>query len=162
MAASFTQDSRQPEVSQNDTAQVESLASKAAAGRQLFQENGCFVCHGKAGAGGRAPALAPLVSKLTDPELSHLLQEPNAKMQAGGMPSVSASSEEIASLIVYLRSLPLPQAAAQPAQNQVRIAEMSPATRIADPAPAVAIEQAVSQVKEPSNLGKWAFFRANS
>ncbi len=89
------------------------------AGRQFFQERACFACHGQAGAGGRAPALAPLVAHLSNPELTRLLQDPNAKMQAGGMPPVTGTPEEISLLVSYLRTLPAPpsQSAKTPATN---------------------------------------------
>jgi len=91
----------------------------AAAGQQLFQEHACFVCHGKAGAGGRAPALAPLVAKLSDPQLSEVLQNPNAKMKSGGMPPVQASRDEIGNLISYLRTLAAPQPGLWPTAKAV-------------------------------------------
>jgi mono/diheme cytochrome c family protein len=85
------------------------LALRAAEGRQLFQERACFACHGQAGTGGRAPALAPLIAKLSDAQLAQVIQDPNARMRAGGMPPVTASPEQIVSLVSYLRILPLPQ-----------------------------------------------------
>jgi mono/diheme cytochrome c family protein len=85
------------------------------ADRQVFQERACFACHGQAGAGGRAPALAPLVSHLADPDLTQLLQNPNARMRAGGMPPVVATPDEIGALISYLRTLPAPQPGSPPA-----------------------------------------------
>jgi mono/diheme cytochrome c family protein len=82
---------------------------KDVAGQQLFQERGCFACHGEDGAGGLAPALAPMISKVSDSELSHALQRPTARMQKGGMPPVEGSPDEIESLISYLRTLPMPR-----------------------------------------------------
>jgi ubiquinol-cytochrome c reductase cytochrome b subunit len=89
-------------------AALDSLSASAASGQQLFQERGCFACHGRAGAGGRAPALAPLVAKLSSEQIAQLLRDPNAKMKAGGMPPVEASPDQIAALVSYLRSLPMP------------------------------------------------------
>ena len=83
--------------------------SSALAGQQMYQKRGCFTCHGKAGTGGLAPALAPLVAQLSDAQLNEVLQKPNAKMVAGGMPPVQATSEEMDLLIAYLRALPGPQ-----------------------------------------------------
>jgi len=86
------------------------LSASAAAGRQMFQERGCVACHGPAGAGGaRAPAIAPLIAKAADAQVTQLLQSPDAKMKAGGMPPVSASPTEIGSLVAYLRTLSAPQ-----------------------------------------------------
>jgi mono/diheme cytochrome c family protein len=82
---------------------------KDAAGQQLFQERGCFACHGADGAGGLAPALAPMIAKVSDSELSHAMQHPTARMQKGGMPAVDGSPDEIAALISYLRTLPMPR-----------------------------------------------------
>lgn len=92
----------------------EGLSGAAAAGQQIFQERGCFACHGPAGTGGRAPALAPLVAKLSDAQLADVLQKPNSKMLAGGMPPVDVSKEDIQMLISYLRSLPMPKPGEQP------------------------------------------------
>jgi mono/diheme cytochrome c family protein len=83
--------------------------SKDVAGQQLFQERGCFACHGADGAGGLAPALAPMIAKVSDSELTHVLQRPTARMQKGGMPPLEGSPDEIASLISYLRTLPMPR-----------------------------------------------------
>lgn len=85
------------------------LSAAAAAGQQVFQERACFVCHGQAGIGGRAPALAPLIAKLTDAQAMELLQNPNSRMKAGGMPPVEAAPEQLSELINYLRALPKPQ-----------------------------------------------------
>lgn len=82
---------------------------KDVAGQQLFQERGCFACHGADGAGGLAPALAPMIANVSDSELSHALQRPTVRMQKGGMPPVEGSVDEIASLISYLRTLPIPR-----------------------------------------------------
>ena len=86
------------------------LSASAVAGQQIFQERGCVVCHGPTGAGGaRAPAIAPLIAKAADAQVTQLLQSPDAKMKAGGMPPVSASPTEIGSLVAYLRTLAAPQ-----------------------------------------------------
>jgi mono/diheme cytochrome c family protein len=85
------------------------FSASAASGQQLFQERACFACHGQAGAGGRAPALAPLVAELSDAQILQLLRDPDSKMRAGGMPPVEASPEQFAALITYLRTLPQPE-----------------------------------------------------
>ena len=89
--------------------------SISAAGQQMFQARGCVACHGQAGAGGRAPALAPLISKTTDTQLTQLLQRPNPKMKAGGMPPIDGSPEQLSSLVAYLRTLSAPQVGKQAA-----------------------------------------------
>jgi len=80
-------------------------------GRQIFQERACFACHGEAGSGGREPAIAPLITRISDTQLKELLANPNTKMTAGGMPPVTATPEQIDALVSYLRSLPLPSKA---------------------------------------------------
>jgi mono/diheme cytochrome c family protein len=85
--------------------------SSVDAGRQIFQERACFACHGEAGSGGREPAIAPLITRISDTQLKELLANPNAKMTAGGMPPVTATPEQIDALVSFLRSLPLPSKA---------------------------------------------------
>jgi ubiquinol-cytochrome c reductase cytochrome b subunit len=110
------------------------LSASAVVGQQLFQERACFACHGQAGTGGRAPALAPLIAKLPDAQLMQLLQDPNSRMRAGGMPPVVASPEQIGSLISYLRTLPLPQPSRQVAPEYPLPNEVShPEMRLAPP-----------------------------
>jgi ubiquinol-cytochrome c reductase cytochrome b subunit len=84
-------------------------APSAAEGQQLFQERACFACHGQAGTGGRAPALAPLIAKLSDAQVVQVIENPTARMKAGGMPPMVASPEQIVALVSYLRTLPIPQ-----------------------------------------------------
>ncbi|HUZ05307.1 MAG TPA: cytochrome c, partial [Acidobacteriaceae bacterium] len=90
----------------------------AAAGQIQYQQHGCFACHGQAGEGGRAPALAPLIAKASDAQVAQLLQTPNAKMKAGGMPPFSGTPEERSNLIAYLRTLRAPQPGQSQAQTQ--------------------------------------------
>jgi mono/diheme cytochrome c family protein len=87
----------------------DTIVPKHVAGQQLFQERGCFACHGADGAGGLAPALASMIAKVSDSELGYALQRPTARMQKGGMPPMEGSPDEIASLISYLRTLPMPR-----------------------------------------------------
>lgn len=122
------------------TANPQQKVDLVAAGRQLFQERACFACHGQAGSGGRAPALAPLVARLGDPELRELLHNPNQQMRAGGMPAVDITPDELTGLISYLRSLPMPKQADHHAQeiagyHSARTPTDPPAAP--DPAPAV-------------------------
>jgi mono/diheme cytochrome c family protein len=104
----------------HDVQQTQSaLPSPVVAGHRLFQLRGCFACHGMAGAGGRAPALGPLVAKLPDSELTEILEHPNAKMISGGMPPVAATRDEMKSLLSYLRSLPIQPSEVVPAAENV-------------------------------------------
>jgi ubiquinol-cytochrome c reductase cytochrome b subunit len=85
------------------------ISTAATAGKQMFEERGCVGCHGPAGSGAKAPAIAPLIAKVADTQITQLLRTPNAKMKAGGMPAVDASPADLASLVTYLRTLPAPQ-----------------------------------------------------
>ena len=91
----------------------------AAAGEKVFEAHACFACHGQAGVGTpRVPPLAGLVAGLSDQQLAKLVDHPNARMRAGGMPPFTGSQAEESSLIAYVRSLaPAKQAtvAQQPA-----------------------------------------------
>ncbi|MGA8044466.1 MAG: cytochrome b N-terminal domain-containing protein [Terracidiphilus sp.] len=117
------------------------MSAAATAGQTLFQERGCFACHGPAGAGGRAPAMAPMIAHLSDAQLVQLLTNPNAKMKAGGMPPFFGTDEQKSAVIAYLRTLRLPQAqqqaqAAPPVAEQggsVPYPDMPPATATAAP-----------------------------
>ena len=100
---------------QPQTAPSAAPSTTIAAGRQLYQEHACSACHGPTGEGGRAPALAPLIARLSNDQLTQLLPHPNARMTAGGMPPFVGSADELGSLASYLRSLRAPQ---KPSQQQ--------------------------------------------
>ena len=93
------------------------MSASVAAGQQLFEERACFACHGQAGSGGRAPAVAPLIAKLSDSELKQILENPSAKMKQGGMPPIAGDPEQIGSLVSYLRTLRVPEHAKQAASE---------------------------------------------
>ena len=117
------------------------LSAAATAGQQMFQDRGCFACHGPAGVGGKAPPLAPLIKNVSDAQLTQLLQNPNAKMKAGTMPPVAGTPEELGSLVAYLRTLAAPptgkQAAAETTEaNATPSPETAPAPNAAAPAAA--------------------------
>ena len=106
------------------------LSAVASAGRQMFEERGCVGCHGPAGSGGaKAPAIAPLIAKVADTQITQLLLAPNAKMKAGGMPAVDASPADLASLVAYLRTLSAPEPGKEPQ------AEMAAASTYVAPEP---------------------------
>jgi ubiquinol-cytochrome c reductase cytochrome b subunit len=94
------------------------LSASASAGKQMFEERGCVGCHGPAGGGAKAPAIAPLIAKVADTQITQLLLAPNAKMKAGGMPAVDASPADLASLVAYLHTLPAPQPGNVPQAEQ--------------------------------------------
>jgi ubiquinol-cytochrome c reductase cytochrome b subunit len=93
-------------------------STAVATGRQVYQEHACIACHGPTGEGGRAPALAPMIAKLSNDQLTQLLQHPNPKMTAGGMPPFIGSADQLGSLASYLRSLRAPQQPSQQPQRQ--------------------------------------------
>jgi mono/diheme cytochrome c family protein len=80
--------------------------NSAAGGEKIFQAHGCAGCHGEAGAGtARVPPMTGLIANHSDAQLTKLLQSPDAKMQAGGMPALQAPPNEVSSVVAYLRSL---------------------------------------------------------
>lgn len=92
------------------------LSDLVIAGQQVYQQHACFACHGPAGGGGRAPAIAPMIASQSNVQLDRLLANPSAKMRAGGMPPVDNAPERGA-LIAYLRTLHAQtQAGPQPGQ----------------------------------------------
>jgi ubiquinol-cytochrome c reductase cytochrome b subunit len=83
-----------------------STSASGASGEKNFQAHGCASCHGNAGAGtARVPAMAGLIGKHSDAQLTNLLLRPDAKMKAGGMQAVTGPPAEINSLVAYLRTL---------------------------------------------------------
>lgn len=75
------------------------------AGKQIFEQRGCAACHGAAGEGGRAPAMASLITAHSDAQVMQALQHPTAKMTVGGMQAVTGSPAELRSIVSYLRTL---------------------------------------------------------
>jgi mono/diheme cytochrome c family protein len=94
----------------------------------MFEARGCVGCHGPAGSGSaKGPAIAPLIAKVADTQITQLLLAPNAKMKAGGMPAVDASPADLASLVAYLRKLPAPQPGKEPqAEKTVASTSVAP------------------------------------
>ncbi len=145
------------------------LSSAATEAEQVFQQRGCFACHGQAGAGGRAPAMAPMIAHLSDAQIAQLLTHPNAKMQAGGMPPFFGTDEQKSAVIAYLRTLRAPpapqpaQAAAAPATEQggsVPYPEMPPATAAAAPssaAPSAMSSAQATMIATPPSPGRALF-----
>ena len=74
-------------------------------GQQIFAQRGCAACHGASGEGGRAPAMATLLSGHSDGQVLQAIQNPNAKMKAGGMQAVTGTPAELNSVVAYVRSL---------------------------------------------------------
>jgi ubiquinol-cytochrome c reductase cytochrome b subunit len=119
------------------------LSAAASAGRQMYEERGCVGCHGPVGGGSaKAPAIAPLIAKIADIQITQLLLAPTAKMKAGGMPPVDASSADLASLVAYLRTLQAPQ----PGKEQ----QAEQTIPSAYPAPETSVSPAASAPSNPS------------
>ena len=82
---------------------VDPLVAK---GKGIFNDRGCSACHGESGTGtALAPSLVGITKKLPQDRLIALLHNPNARMKAGGMPTVDATPEEMTALLAYLRVL---------------------------------------------------------
>ena len=75
-------------------------------GAAIFAAQGCAACHGARGVGTKmAPALAAFGKTLSAAALTNLLQHPNAKMQAGGMPATNIGAPEMSALVEYVQNL---------------------------------------------------------
>lgn len=78
----------------------------AAKGKQIFESQGCVVCHGEGGVGtSMAIKLVGIGQQLSADKLAFLVHHPNAKMKAGGMPSFPLSDSDMKALTTYLDSL---------------------------------------------------------
>lgn len=77
-----------------------------AKGKQIFESQGCVVCHGEGGVGtAMAVKLIGVGQRIPTDQLANLIRHPNAKMRAGGMPSFPLSDDDMKSLTTYLNSL---------------------------------------------------------
>jgi ubiquinol-cytochrome c reductase cytochrome c subunit len=79
-------------------------AGNAETGKRLFDNYGCYQCHGHVGQGGAAPRLAPRPSAFA--AFSRYVRVP-----AGQMPPYTTkvlSDQQIADMYAYLRSIPEP------------------------------------------------------
>ncbi|HEV2273350.1 MAG TPA: cytochrome b N-terminal domain-containing protein [Acidobacteriaceae bacterium] len=120
----------------------ETEASSVAAGRQMFAAKACFACHGQAGAGtAMVPPMGRLIAGHSDQQLAQLLEHPDQKMKAGGMPPLTGTQEEISAMVAYLRTLPAPGKA---------VAPKAAAGSAAVPDPAPAPEEKAGQSAPPS------------
>jgi mono/diheme cytochrome c family protein len=113
-------------------------SSAAGDGEKIFEAQACARCHGPAGAGaGPVPPMGGLVAKLSDAQIAKLIQAPNAKMKAGGMPPFVAPATSVTSVVAYLRSL-APGKGGQPQNKPQQAAAAAPAQSGPAAAPAVA------------------------
>ena len=83
------------------------LSPAATKGRLIFKAHRCGDCHGTDGVGGTAaaPGLAGTGKSFAPALLTTMLQHPTARMQKGGMPPVSLSSDELKALVAFVSSI---------------------------------------------------------
>jgi ubiquinol-cytochrome c reductase cytochrome b subunit len=83
-----------------------SVSPLVARGKGIFAAKGCSGCHGASGTGtAQAPSLVGVTTKYPLPQITALLQHPNAKMLAGHMPAFDLPTPDMAALFGYLGSL---------------------------------------------------------
>lgn len=143
-------------------------SSAAGDGEKIFETQACARCHGAAGAGvGPVPAMGGLVAKLSDAQIAKLIQAPNAKMKAGGMPPFVGPAKSVTSVVAYLRSLAAGKSA-QPQTKPQQAAVAAPAKSGPAAAPAVASKPTAespaaaqpASAKQETSAGR-ALFLAN-
>ena len=78
------------------------LAQDAQGGNQLFQEKGCWTCHGTEGQGGRGPNIAP--GPLPYAAFSAYIRMPALEMPPYSQ--VLVSDAELQDIHAYLESIP--------------------------------------------------------
>jgi mono/diheme cytochrome c family protein len=137
-AAPATPDAETAKVAPVPAKGAGATSSAAGDGEKIFEAQGCARCHGPAGAGaGPVPPMGGLVAKLSDAQIAKLIQAPNAKMKAGGMPPFVAPAKNVTSVVAYLRSL-APGKSAQPQNKPQQAAAAAPAQNGPAAAPAAA------------------------
>jgi mono/diheme cytochrome c family protein len=85
-------------------------SGNAANGKQLFEKQNCYYCHGTAGQGGRDGARIAATA-LTPAQFTRYVRRP-----AGAMPAYTAkllTDEQLADVYAYLKTLPAAQPPAQ-------------------------------------------------
>jgi mono/diheme cytochrome c family protein len=86
-------------------------AKKAAAGKALYDKNGCAKCHQVAGKGSKMSPLDGVGSKLSAAEIKQWLTDPDtmtaklAKKPAAKMKKVELPAADIDALVEYMLSL---------------------------------------------------------
>ncbi|MEO7043047.1 MAG: c-type cytochrome, partial [Gemmatimonadaceae bacterium] len=111
-------ESAQPQVQSqsgagNPSASGQTGVSSTGRGEAIFNAGGCAACHGVGGIGTQAaPALEKISKTLTPAALASLLEHPNPKMRAGGMPATDIDAADMDALVAYLQNLGSVHAAA--------------------------------------------------
>jgi mono/diheme cytochrome c family protein len=88
-------------------------SGNAANGKQLFEKQNCYYCHGTAGQGGRDGARIAATA-LTVAQFTRYVRRPAGAMRA--MPAYTAkllTDEQLADVYAYLKTLPAAQPPAQ-------------------------------------------------
>ena len=138
-------------------------SADTSAGREMFKTRACSACHGEGGAGTpKGPSLLGIGAKLSASQITNLLQHPTARMQAGGMPPITASDQDLSALVAYIRSRKATPGTkqAQPVSPQTSqaVAAVTPSQEApANPPPPTAQAEAKAQVAaektEPAQSG---------
>lgn len=78
-------------------------------GRQLFERNGCYQCHGHAGQGGLAGARLAQ-TKLPEPAFIAYVRNPSSGSMPPFRPKI-LSDQDLADIYAYILTFPAPRAA---------------------------------------------------
>jgi mono/diheme cytochrome c family protein len=117
-----------------------------ARGKGVFLQHGCVGCHGPRGTGSDlAPSLVGVTHKFSQQQISALLHNPNPRMKAAGMPTLTTDQAETDALIEYLGALGTAAASVPP-----QMADPAPATPEA--APTAARDPRASTIHSPQDL----------
>ena len=105
-------------------------ASEVAAGRRVFEQQPCKVCHGPMAQGTKiAPPLTGIWRQISESQFDSLIHHPTKAMTAKGMPPAMVSPTQTHEIWAFLKSLPAPANAAKaaPAASAAESAASAPA-----------------------------------
>ena len=108
--SSSASSSKVPPVASHPVAKIASppaMNDSETKGKVMFEAHGCADYHRSGGVGGTAAAaaLAGTGKGLAPSLLTTMLQHPTARMQQGGMPPVSLSTDELKALVAYVSQI---------------------------------------------------------
>ncbi len=124
------------------------VAASAAAGKAIFDSQGCSGCHGAAGVGASGPALTHTSAQYPPAKLTAVLKTPTAAMKAAGMVPLTLKAADMKSLVSYVTSLGGTRATAAAAPPAAGSAPSAPAK--AAPATAAATKAVPAVTPPPS------------
>jgi mono/diheme cytochrome c family protein/nitrate/TMAO reductase-like tetraheme cytochrome c subunit len=146
------------------------VAASAAAGKAIFDSQGCSGCHGAAGVGASGPALTHTSAQYPSAKLTAVLKTPTPQMKAAGMAPLTLNAAEMKALVSYVTGLggtPAAAAAALPAAGSASpapataapaaAAKATPATTPAASGPATPAPAGGSAVVDTTAAGKAVF-----